>query len=46
MQDVGLPESAAFDAAVVRLEELRLTATEEWADAEITPGAARSWSRS
>jgi predicted ATPase len=36
MQDVGLLDSAAFDAAVVRLEELRLTATEERADAEIT----------
>src|SRR5215472_13746516 len=35
MQDIGLLESPAFDAAVVRLEELRLTATEELADAEI-----------
>src|SRR5215472_7620094 len=38
MQDVGLLDSSAFDAAVVRLEELRLTATEERADAEITLG--------
>jgi predicted ATPase/DNA-binding SARP family transcriptional activator len=38
MQDVGLLESGAFDAAVVRLEELRLTAAEERADAEITLG--------
>ena len=36
MQDVGLLDSAAFDAAVIRLEELRLTAAEERADAEIT----------
>lgn len=38
MQDVGLQDSAAFDAAVARLEGLRLTATEEWADAEIALG--------
>jgi predicted ATPase/DNA-binding SARP family transcriptional activator len=38
MQDVGLLDSGAFDAAVVRLEELRLAATEEWADAEIARG--------
>src|SRR5215831_19104152 len=38
MQDVGLLDSAAFDAAVVRLEGLRLTAAEERADAEITLG--------
>jgi len=38
MQDVGLQESGAFDAAVVRLEEVRLTATEEWVDAEHTLG--------
>jgi predicted ATPase/DNA-binding SARP family transcriptional activator len=38
MQDVGLPDSGAFDAAVVRLEELRLTATEERADAEAALG--------
>jgi predicted ATPase len=38
MQDVGLLDSAAFDAAVVRLEGLRLTTTEERADAEITLG--------
>jgi predicted ATPase/DNA-binding SARP family transcriptional activator len=38
MQDVGLLDSAAFDAAVIRLEELRLTAAEERADAEITLG--------
>ncbi|MBL7522478.1 winged helix-turn-helix domain-containing protein [Frankia sp. CNm7] len=38
MRDVGLEDSAAFDAAAVRLEGLRLTATEEWADAEVTLG--------
>ena len=38
IQDVGLLDSAAFDATVIRLEELRLTAAEERADAEITLG--------
>ncbi|MFG2247960.1 BTAD domain-containing putative transcriptional regulator [Spirillospora sp. NPDC048823] len=38
MQDVGLQDSAAFDAAVARLEGLRLTAAEERADAEIALG--------
>ncbi|MFE0380592.1 BTAD domain-containing putative transcriptional regulator, partial [Streptomyces inhibens] len=38
LQDVGLQDSAAFDAAVVRLEGLRLTATEERVDAEVTLG--------
>ncbi|TGB02621.1 BTAD domain-containing putative transcriptional regulator [Streptomyces sp. MZ04] len=38
MQDVGLQDSAAFDAAVDRLEGLRLTAAEERADAEVTLG--------
>ncbi|MFI0355223.1 BTAD domain-containing putative transcriptional regulator [Actinomadura sp. 9N407] len=38
MQDVGLHDSAAFDAAVARLEALRLTATEEWVDAEVALG--------
>jgi predicted ATPase/DNA-binding SARP family transcriptional activator len=38
MQDVGLRDSAAFDAAAVWLEGLRLTATEERADAEIALG--------
>jgi predicted ATPase/DNA-binding SARP family transcriptional activator len=38
MQDVGLPDSAALDAAAGRLEGLRLTATEELADAEVTLG--------
>ncbi|MGW1376981.1 BTAD domain-containing putative transcriptional regulator [Streptomyces sp. NPDC002446] len=38
MQDVGLQDSAAFDAAVARLEGLRLTATEERVDAEVTLG--------
>ncbi len=38
MQDVGLPESAAFDAAVTRLERLRLTAMEDRFEAEITLG--------
>jgi len=38
MQDVGLPESAAFDAAVTRLERLRLTAMEDRFDAEVSLG--------
>ena len=38
MQDVGLQESAAFDAAVTRLEGLRLTAMEDRFDAEVNLG--------
>ncbi|MBE1485794.1 BTAD domain-containing putative transcriptional regulator [Plantactinospora soyae] len=38
MQDVGLPDSAAFNAAVTRLEGLRLTALEDRVDAEIGLG--------
>ena len=38
MQGVGLQDSAAFDAAVTRLEGLRLTAMEEWFDAEVSLG--------
>ncbi|WP_346534607.1 BTAD domain-containing putative transcriptional regulator [Micromonospora sp. DPT] len=38
MQDVGLPDSAAFDAAVTRLERLRLTAMEDRFDAEVSLG--------
>ena len=38
MQEVGLPDSPAFDAAVTRLEGLRLTAMEDWFDAEIGLG--------
>ncbi|WP_086881326.1 MULTISPECIES: BTAD domain-containing putative transcriptional regulator [Streptomyces violaceusniger group] len=38
MQDVGPQDSDAFEAAVVRLEGLRLTATEERAEAEVTLG--------
>jgi DNA-binding SARP family transcriptional activator len=38
MQDVGLQESAAFDATVTRLEGLRLTAMEDHFDAEISLG--------
>src|SRR5262249_11410562 len=38
MHAVGPLDRAAFGPAVVRLEELRLTATEERADAEITLG--------
>ncbi|MGH3300866.1 MAG: BTAD domain-containing putative transcriptional regulator [Streptosporangiaceae bacterium] len=38
MQDVGLRDSAAFDAAVTRLERLRLTAMEDRFDAEISLG--------
>ncbi|WP_432993573.1 BTAD domain-containing putative transcriptional regulator [Dactylosporangium sp. CA-233914] len=38
MQDVGLQDSAAFDAAVTRLEGLRLAATEDRFDAEINLG--------
>ena len=38
MQDIGLQDSAAFDAAVTRLEGLRLTAMEDRLDAEISLG--------
>ncbi|WP_245721794.1 AfsR/SARP family transcriptional regulator [Nocardia crassostreae] len=38
MQDIGLQESGAFDAAVTRLEGLRLTAMEDRFDAEIELG--------
>src|SRR5215472_15907967 len=38
MQDVDLPDSAAFDAAVTRLEGLRLAATEDRFDAEVSLG--------
>ena len=38
MQGVGLQDSAAFDAAVTRLEGLRLTAMEDWFDAEVSLG--------
>ncbi|HEY1919700.1 MAG TPA: BTAD domain-containing putative transcriptional regulator [Streptosporangiaceae bacterium] len=38
MQDVGLQDSAAFDAAVTRLDGLRLTAMEDRFDAELSLG--------
>jgi predicted ATPase/DNA-binding SARP family transcriptional activator len=38
MQDIGLQDSAAFDAAVTRLEGLRLTAMEDRFDAEVSLG--------
>ncbi|MEU6123279.1 BTAD domain-containing putative transcriptional regulator, partial [Streptomyces sp. NPDC047123] len=38
LQDVGLQGSGAYDAVIVRLEGLRLTATEERVDAEIALG--------
>src|SRR5215469_2332270 len=38
MQDVDLQESAAFDAAVTRLERLRLTAMEDRFEAEVGLG--------
>jgi DNA-binding SARP family transcriptional activator len=38
MQGVGLADSAAFDAAVTRLEGLRLTAMEDRFDAEVSLG--------
>ena len=38
MQDVGLADSAAFQAAVTRLDGLRLTAMEDRFDAEISLG--------
>ncbi|QFZ16974.1 BTAD domain-containing putative transcriptional regulator [Saccharothrix syringae] len=39
MQDVGLQDSEAFDAAATRLEGLRLTAAEDLFDAEAGRGA-------
>ncbi|WP_290054596.1 BTAD domain-containing putative transcriptional regulator [Amycolatopsis solani] len=38
LQDVDLPESAALEAAVTRLEALRLTTMEEYFDAELNLG--------
>ncbi|GAB3239395.1 BTAD domain-containing putative transcriptional regulator [Glycomyces halotolerans] len=38
MQDVGLSSSAAFDAAVTRLEGLHLTAVEDRFEAEVSVG--------
>lgn len=38
MRDIGLTESAAFDAAIARLDALRLTAMEDRFDAEIRLG--------
>ncbi|MEV5766852.1 BTAD domain-containing putative transcriptional regulator, partial [Micromonospora sp. NPDC052213] len=38
MQDVGLSDSAALDAAVTRLERLRVTAIEDRFDAEVSLG--------
>ncbi|MGW2675682.1 BTAD domain-containing putative transcriptional regulator [Streptomyces sp. NPDC001436] len=38
LQDVGLADSAALDAAVVRLEGLRLTAAEARAEADVALG--------
>ncbi|TQM79904.1 putative ATPase [Saccharothrix saharensis] len=38
MQDVGLADSEAFDAAVTRLEALRLTGLEDRFDAEVALG--------
>ncbi|WP_261957749.1 BTAD domain-containing putative transcriptional regulator [Streptomyces nigrescens] len=38
LQDVGLQDSAAFEAAVGRLSGLRLTATEERVDTEVALG--------
>ncbi len=38
MQDVGLPDSAAYEAAVTRLDRLRMTAMEDRFDAEISLG--------
>ena len=41
MQDVGLQDSGAFDAAVTRLDGLRLAAMEDRFDAEISLGHGR-----
>src|SRR6266498_2666790 len=38
MQDVGVQDSAAFDAAVTRLDGLRLTAMEDLFEAEVSLG--------
>ncbi|MGW6269150.1 BTAD domain-containing putative transcriptional regulator [Streptomyces sp. NPDC055060] len=38
MQDIGLHDSISFDAAIARLETLRLTAAEERIDTEIALG--------
>jgi predicted ATPase/DNA-binding SARP family transcriptional activator len=38
MQDVGLQDSEAYDGAVARLEDLRLTATEHRFEAEVALG--------
>lgn len=38
LQDVGLDDSAAFDAAQTRLEGLRLTAMEDWFEGEVSLG--------
>ncbi|MFE6860170.1 BTAD domain-containing putative transcriptional regulator [Nocardia sp. NPDC057668] len=38
MQDIGLQDSAAFDAAVTRLDGLRLAALEDRFDAEVAAG--------
>src|SRR6202020_2377468 len=38
MQDIGLRDSAAFDAAVTRLDGLRLSATEDRFEAEVSLG--------
>ena len=40
LQDVGLEDSAAFEAAVTRLEGLRLTAMEDRFEAEVSLGHA------
>jgi DNA-binding SARP family transcriptional activator len=46
MADVGLEDSQALDAAITRLERLRLAALEDRFEAEVGLGHGATWSRS